>query len=69
MKLHAIDGVLATWDGLNAEIMRFGEADCVQLIDAEKVGRNRKSFILRLHSRLNKVRAARERVELLKSLR
>ena len=69
MKLHAIDGALATWVNLNTAIMRMGEADCVQLIDAEKVGRNRKTFILRLHSRLNKVRAARERVELLKALR
>lgn len=57
--------VLRTWLTLNDFLANAGEEDCRKLIREEQKGRNRKQFLLRIHSRLNKVRAHREREELL----
>lgn len=60
------DKALASWIGLNKVIMVYGEEACNQLLDAERAGRRRLMFLLRIHSRLNKLRAVRERAELRK---
>ena len=53
-----------TWMELNAKMQTATEEDCVSLLKAEKEDRKRKQFLLRIHSRLNRLRAARERSEL-----
>lgn len=56
--------VLLTWVALNEALSTAGEALCWRLLEEEKKGRNRPSFMKRIHSRLNKARADRERKEL-----
>jgi hypothetical protein len=56
--------VLETWISLNEAIMEADEKQCQQLLKAELAGKKRKAFVLRIHSRLNKIRADRERAEL-----
>lgn len=55
---------LDTWVLLNATVATLDEDGCVQLLAQEKNGKRRRMFLLRIHSRLNKVRADRERAEL-----
>ena len=54
-----------TWAGLNRLVRVADEATCFELLKVELRGKRRKQFILRLHSRINKIRAHRERDELL----
>lgn len=56
---------LKTWVDLNHVIRNASEHTCASLLMIEKAGRKRTRFLLRIHSRLNKVRADREREELL----
>lgn len=53
--------VLRTWLGLNAVLRTLSEAEVVRLLEAERNGKNRLTFKLRLHSRLNRLRRERER--------
>ena len=53
-----------TWVGLNDRLMTADEATCVALLELERAGKARRQFMLRIHSRLNKVRADHERREL-----
>ncbi len=56
---------LDTWTGLNAAIMTMEEDECHSLLDRERyAGRRRLQFMLRIHSRINLLRARRERAEL-----
>lgn len=55
---------LRTWLLLNDAMQEADEAECQRLLKAELKGKRRKLFLLRIHSRLNKVRADRERAEL-----
>lgn len=64
MKEEIENPALQTWVGLNDELRDADEDRCHQLLDEELSGRARKQFIKRIHSRLNKVRADRERKEL-----
>lgn len=53
---------LRTWVALN-DAMRFAdEALCRELLKIEEAGRCRKRFLLRIHSRLNRMRAGAERI-------
>ena len=58
------DPCLDSWNALNDKLRTADEAICNALIAQEKASRNRRTFIKRIHSRLNKVRADRERQEL-----
>ncbi len=53
-----------TWVGLNDWLRDAAEADCAALLAEERASHGRRFVLLRTHSRLNKVRAARERAEL-----
>jgi hypothetical protein len=54
------------WADLNELLMATtNEKTLEALITKEKAGENRPTFIKRIHARLNKVRADRERRELL----
>jgi hypothetical protein len=56
---------LTSWTALNEHVMSTeDESALAKLLDAEKKGRKRRMFIKRIHSRINKLRAARERIEL-----
>lgn len=55
---------LSTWIFLNEYIIDADEETCKVLLEEEISGRGRKSFIRRIHSRLNRVRADKERKKL-----
>lgn len=55
---------LRSWISLNDKLRGADEMMCQALLKEELKGRNRKAFVKRIHSRLNKVRADRERIEL-----
>ena len=56
--------VLDTWVALNAATPRLQESDVGKLLAYERDTRNRLTFVLRLHARLNRLRRERERREL-----
>jgi hypothetical protein len=56
---------LSSWENLNDALRDADEVFCKKLLKLEQEGRRRKQFLLRIHSRLNKVRADAERAELL----
>lgn len=68
-KLGKHEKALESWKGLNDFIMTTNESDCESLINIELLTKKRKMFVLRIHSRLNKLRAARERRNLLKQIK
>lgn len=55
---------LKSWDALNEFLKTASEDDCIKLMAQEREYVRRASFIKRIHSRLNKVRADRERKEI-----
>jgi hypothetical protein len=64
MKKTDIEKTLKTWKSLNEVVLTADETTCRMLIEEEIKGRKREQFIMRLFSRYNRVRAARERCEL-----
>jgi len=69
MKAQDIERALSTWHALQEYITGLDEKGCLQLLEAEKKGQCRLRMLLRIHSRLNRVRAHRERNELEKIAR
>lgn len=60
---------LATWDRLNEFVMSTDDESVLQkLLKEELNGRKRAQFVKRIHSRINKLRANRERTELKEKL-
>lgn len=57
---------LETWADLNEFIRTAAEKTCSTLLKLEQCHRNRTQYVQRIHSRLNRVRRAREREQLLK---
>lgn len=64
-KTKPVPRVFGAWDELNTAVLKMGEHECADALAAEIAGPNRRMFKLRIHSRLNKVRAHRERRDLL----
>ena len=64
MKKPVNNPALLSWLALNDALREADEKVCESLLKEELKGRKRKQFVKRIHSRLNKVRADRERVEL-----
>lgn len=62
--------VFSSWDELNKSIVLVdSEETCRKLLEAElDLVKPRGMFVLRIHSRLNRLRAARERIELMAKL-
>jgi len=60
---------LKTWVGLNEVLMGGDLALAERLLAAEKKGKARKQFLLRIHSRINKLRADAERAALVGAAR
>ena len=65
MKKEITNPALKTWIALNDFVRTADEDQCQKLFTEEQNGRARKQFLRRIHCRLNKVRAERERSELL----
>ena len=57
---------LTTWIGLNEALMAGDLELAERLLKEEQKGKKRKQFMLRIHSRINKLRADAERAKLLK---
>ena len=64
LKKPVTNPMLRTWPALNEALRLADEQLCQQLLKEELKGRRRKMFVKRIHSRLNKARADRERAEL-----
>ena len=54
------------WRELNKNLNMLREDEVLALLEAERTGAKRVTFLERLHQRYTMLRAARERVELLK---
>ena len=54
------------WRELNKKLNMLTEDEVLALLEAERQGAKRVTFLERLHQRYTMLRAARERVELLK---
>ena len=54
------------WRDLNRKLNMLREDEVLALLEAERQGAKRVTFLERLHQRYTMLRAARERVELLK---
>lgn len=67
-KVPIIEPCLLTWISLNDHIRTADEEECRRLLLIEQHGRARKKFIERVYSRLNRVRAVRERQEILQHM-
>lgn len=57
-------GDIETWGQLNEALSGASEADCAALMALEKAHRCRIRALIRIHGRMNVVRAERERQEL-----
>ena len=64
MKVDIVNPILTTWLKLNKAMKTAPESLCVALLEEERNGRRRAQFLRRIHCRLNKMRALRERAEL-----
>lgn len=53
------------WRELNAQLNQMTEAEVKALLDAEMAGRQRVTFVERLHQRYCALRATRERAEMM----
>jgi hypothetical protein len=53
--------LLKDWVRLNADLSSLPQEAVMQIMEAEAKGQRRVSFLLRLHSRFNRLRAIRER--------
>lgn len=60
----AFDHILRSWDSLNDFIREASEEGAQELLDYETNGKRRKQYMLRIHSRVNKLRAERERTQI-----
>jgi len=54
------------WRELNKKLNMLTEGEVLALLEAERQGAKRVTFLERLHQRYTMLRASRERVELLK---
>lgn len=56
----------ASWRELNRKLSSYTEAEVLAMLESERVGARRVTILERLHQRYTMLRAARERIELLK---
>ena len=53
------------WRDLNKKLNLLSESEVLALLNAERAGQRRVTFLERLHQRYTALRTARERIELL----
>lgn len=61
MKFARLQKILSNWIVLNDHLMALSEYEVAQLLKHEEEHDNRITFVLRIHSRLTKLRRERER--------
>lgn len=59
-----VAAALGSWVALNARVAVATEAECEAILSAEKAVGKRFQYMTRVHSRLNRMRRERERIEL-----
>lgn len=65
-----VEDVLSwNWIVFNKELPKYKELDLAKLIEAEVLGRKRRSYIKRMHTRLCALRQRREYDEILKEIK
>lgn len=52
------------WSNLNTKLRTASEEECLKMLKHEQTVGKRVNFLLRIHSRFNVLRAARERAEI-----
>jgi hypothetical protein len=57
---------LSTWRSINHTLSSKTEEEVLQMLDAERNGAKRITILERLHQRYTTLRAARERIEIMK---
>jgi hypothetical protein len=57
---------MSTWRSINHTLSSKTEEEVLQMLNDERVGAKRVTILERLHQRYTTLRAARERIELLK---
>lgn len=57
--------LLENWSVLNKGLHKLNEEDLIKLLQAEKKGKRRVQFMIRIYGRFNRLRTERERSELL----
>lgn len=60
-----VAAALANWEALNEALRECSEDDAKAMLAAEKKGKRRLQYLLRIHARFNRQRGLRERSELL----
>ena len=63
-----LNKILDTWLGLNSVLATASETLCEQLLHIELTGRKRMQVAMRIQGRRNRMRAARERIEIRKKV-
>ena len=59
---------LRNWGALNEALRKATEQQCQQLLAAERKGKRRLQFLLRIYGRYNRLRTIRERKAIAKGL-
>lgn len=67
LKKSQLEAALANWPGLNEALRAATEEEAAALLRAERGGKRRVQYLMRIHGRFNRERARRERAELLGS--
>lgn len=73
MKVEEADKILNSWSSINSYLISINEAedlqtkekDLKQLLEREQKKGKRRQFLIRVHQKYTRVRAARERTEIL----
>lgn len=60
------DPNMMSWVDLQTFIMKAREDELIRMLEAEKFGKKRTQYLIRIHSRFNVLRARRERKDLTK---
>ena len=55
-----------SWRELNRKLSSYTEAEVLAMLESERIGARRVTILERLHQRYTMLRAARERIELMK---
>ena len=66
MKGLSVKSTRLSWRALNDVLTQLTEDELVTMLNEERTGERRASVLQRLHQRYTMVRAARERVELMR---
>ena len=69
MTKDELDTALTSWQTINKALKDFTETDVKNALNRELVGNRRKDVAIRLHQKFSILRSARERTELIESLK